>query len=393
MSEQPYHEHLLHWIWKTRNFNMRHLQTTDGDTLRIYNPGISNQSDGPDFLNAKIQIDKLYWHGDVELHWKEDDWKKHGHHHNSNFDRVILHVVYEFPETHSAFRSDQSSIPTLCLAPYLSHPLQHFLSHFRTTDILPCQPHANNISGEIFAKQIDKAHQEYFEQKINDQLVFFNPSLPLEKAWKNMIIIALFDGLGISHNRKPMRWLAKKLIKNQPIFQTPEECLEFACKEARLTGPEQPTIPRWKHKGSRPGNHPKKRVPQGAEIFWLINDMTFSKFMKKDPALLWKKLFAQFSVSKPPGNQRRSILFGTVWLPGLYILGNLLHSNARKHTARKHWKNHRANLPKSLLKPLLNLPIPEKIYRKKLGSIQQLRRYCTPRNCQDCKVFKSIISS
>src|SRR5699024_1701992 len=198
-----YDEKLLHWIWEHQPFGNTPLHTTNGDTVAIIEPGRSNQSDGPDFTGARIRIGKLVWHGDIEIHWSAKDWHRHAHHQNTNFDQVILHVVYDDKEPHNAKRTDHSLLPTLCLKPYLQKPLAHFFEQLATPSKLPCAHNIAGISDTAFEKQIKEAHADYLEQKTNDLLQYYNPNLPLSKAWKQMVIIAFFDGLGIVHNRQP----------------------------------------------------------------------------------------------------------------------------------------------------------------------------------------------
>ena len=47
------------------------------------------------FSNAQLKIDQLDWVGHVEIHLKSSDWFAHQHHQDSNYDAVILHLVWE----------------------------------------------------------------------------------------------------------------------------------------------------------------------------------------------------------------------------------------------------------------------------------------------------------
>ena len=87
-----YSENILQWIWKNLLFDSRELKTTKGNSISIYDQGEMNHSDGPDFLNAKLLIDGLEWHGAIELHLKSIGWKQHGHHLDDSYNKVVLHV-------------------------------------------------------------------------------------------------------------------------------------------------------------------------------------------------------------------------------------------------------------------------------------------------------------
>ena len=86
-------EQLLHYAWKHKFLPLKPLQTTQGESIEIIDPGLPNSNAGPDFFNAKIKIGGVLWVGNVEIHRQSSDWKRHGHHLDKNYDSVILHVA------------------------------------------------------------------------------------------------------------------------------------------------------------------------------------------------------------------------------------------------------------------------------------------------------------
>ena len=394
VNDQPaYHEALLHWIWEQQQFDPRLLETNEGQPIQVHDTGRLNKSDGPDFEAAELTIGPLRWYGDVELHWQINDWKHHGHHKDPNFNNVVLHVVFAEAEG-QIHREDHSSIPTLCLEPLLSQSLRAFMEQYQNKPELPCAGQLSFISEEAFKKQLEKAHKEYFEQKVDDLLEYYDPSLPPSRSWTRMLGIALSDGLGISHNRRPMRKLAVKLIGQSPNVTSKNELRHKAVVLSGLSnnGPSSLSL-KWNHKGCRPGNHPRVRIKQAADLLWHILRLPFEQWLKDNPKLLWQNLLQSVTTKPSVGQERGSILFGTVFLPALYSLGNLFFSAKLKSQSWQLWRNHQANLPSSLLQLLNNTELPRSLYAQKLGTIYQLRAYCRPRNCQDCKVFKNAISS
>ena len=85
-------EHLLHYVWQHMLDRSQTMTTTDGRPLRVIDPGLHNTDAGPDFFNAKIEIDGTMWAGNVELHQRSSDWYAHGHDRDSAYDSVVLHV-------------------------------------------------------------------------------------------------------------------------------------------------------------------------------------------------------------------------------------------------------------------------------------------------------------
>ncbi|MDZ7683177.1 MAG: DUF2851 family protein [Fodinibius sp.] len=61
----------------------------------IHDSGQPNKSDGPDFTGAETSIGNLTLVRRMSgIHWQASDWKGHGHQHDPDFGKVILHVVF-----------------------------------------------------------------------------------------------------------------------------------------------------------------------------------------------------------------------------------------------------------------------------------------------------------
>ena len=107
-------EEFLQYIWQNRLFSNELSLTVEGESLKIIDPGRKNSDAGPDFFNAKIKINDTLWAGNIEIHKKASDWKKHEHTNNKAYDNVILHVV-ETADT-KITRSSGENIPSLILS-------------------------------------------------------------------------------------------------------------------------------------------------------------------------------------------------------------------------------------------------------------------------------------
>lgn len=80
-------------LWKKHPFAGRGLLTASGQELKILAPGILNRDSGPDFFDARIELDGQVWSGNIEIHVRASDWLRHGHTKDKAFRNVILHVV------------------------------------------------------------------------------------------------------------------------------------------------------------------------------------------------------------------------------------------------------------------------------------------------------------
>lgn len=85
-------ERHLHAMWLEQKY-FRNLTTSEGENIEVICPGIWNNDAGPDFLKAHIRIGCQEYKGDIEIHLNAEDWKHHGHHLDSRYNNVILHVA------------------------------------------------------------------------------------------------------------------------------------------------------------------------------------------------------------------------------------------------------------------------------------------------------------
>lgn len=83
----------MQYVWKHRLWRSADMVTNTGKKVRVVDPGLLNTDAGPDFFNAKIEIDGRMWVGNVEMHYRATDWHRHHHDTDKAYDSVILHVV------------------------------------------------------------------------------------------------------------------------------------------------------------------------------------------------------------------------------------------------------------------------------------------------------------
>ncbi len=379
----PYPERILQWVWNEQLFDLSALTTVCGRKVTILDPGILNTSDGPDFKFSKIIIDSIEWHGSVELHLRSSDWYSHNHHTDGNYNNVILHVVTEaFPKQ---VKTTSGNSPfTLNILPHIYSPLEHFLKNHQANHFLPCSGNIRFISQEVFEQQINNAHQEYLEKKANDFLAFYNPGISQSKAWKEALIISIFDGFGISKNRQPMQKLAKTLISKNPA---PSSALNVLANEIAFGSSSDL---KWNYKGCRPNNHPAKRIETATRFYLLVQQAPFEDFLTANAIDIWKQWCSKIGIQKAG---HPNVLFATVYLPALYLLSTIFHSKNLKAAVQDYWKTYQAPIPKSILSKFDALNVPKRSYRKKLGAVYQLKNYCNTGGCSQCMVLKKAISS
>ncbi|MGE0566680.1 MAG: DUF2851 family protein [Bacteroidia bacterium] len=107
----------LQYIWQNGLLNSKEFNGTKNEAIRIVHPGILNTNSGPDFLNGHVIINGTQLFGNIEIHSKASDWKKHGHQNDDAYNSLILHVVYEADET--VPQNDDYNVPVISLKDYI----------------------------------------------------------------------------------------------------------------------------------------------------------------------------------------------------------------------------------------------------------------------------------
>lgn len=228
-------EDFFHFIWENLHFSENGLKTVSGEQISVIHPGNRNDGDGPDYRFARIRIGELVFCGDVELHKKTSDWGLHGHQNDSQYERVILHVVVHDDLNRCEVKaSDGHRIPTLELHSALPASLSRLWRAFHSPVDLPCSGIINEIPPSEFDQITEEWNQAYFNHRLTRMVALYASWLPVRQAWQGMLIRGVFQGLGYHKNQYAMLKLADLLISE---FQLPNPS-EPAPEQMSLTSQE-----------------------------------------------------------------------------------------------------------------------------------------------------------
>lgn len=189
-------EDFLHYVWQYKKFDFSDLKTTQNESLTLINSGFYSQLAGPDFFNAQIIIDNQKWAGNVEIHLKSSDWYVHHHEKDTNYDSVILHVVWEHDTP--IFRKDNSEIPVLELQQYvLNKELDNYNALAAPKSWIYCEKQLATIDDFILKSWQERLYFERLERK----------SLPIEQLlkqtennWEAVLFSMIAKNFGLNTN-------------------------------------------------------------------------------------------------------------------------------------------------------------------------------------------------
>ncbi len=339
---------------------------TDGEKIEIVQFGHWNRGAGPDFTESAVRIDGELRRGSIEIDLDVRSWESHGHGSNRNFNDVVLHVFKDRPALNRYFTCSEEhrNIPQLLLPQFtgLEGP-PDFLPEARPGRCIA--PLAEMDDLEV-SELLDCAAQYRLRLKSERLSVMMNATDPDQAMFQ-----AIAEALGFRMNKTAMAILAQRCPVRNLLKLSPTD------REARLFGaagfldhaafetineddsktylrelwdrwwmmrddvqlnPSR-AIP-WCFHGSRPLNHPQRRVAALAEILnqweqlrkiWVQHVNNFEKdvnnFLNNSTETYWNHHYTLSSAAsenpiKLIGKDRQRDILGNVILPGIVGLGD-----------------------------------------------------------------------
>lgn len=420
-------EKLMQYVWKHRLWRSEDMVTNTGKKVRVVDPGLLNTDAGPDFFNAKIEIDGHMWVGNVEMHYRATDWKRHRHDSDKAYDSVILHVVAK--DDAPVRRTNGELIPQLVLevSPQFN---ADYASLVGATIEVPCAAKIKQVPHLTIVEWVEGLAFERLHgkvERIHQLLDSFNGS------WEDVCYVTLARNFGFGINndaferlarRTPLRLLGKhsdSVLQIEALLfgqagmldaQKPgmdsyynQLCTEYAflSNKFQLTPMEKES---WKLFRIRPQNFPYRRIAMLAQFieggFRMMNRILEAEGEKEMRALFevelsgyWTK---HYTFGKP--NERATatlsrssidiILINTV-APLLYAYGELTGNYEMTDKAIKLLEDLRAE-SNSIVSHFVayGIDCPDALTSQAL--VQLKREYCDARKCIYCKIGHHLLS-
>ncbi|WP_339884499.1 DUF2851 family protein [Polaribacter vadi] len=201
-------EEFLYYVWKYKIFTDINLQTSDAKEVSILKAGIHNKNSGPDFLNAQVKIDHQLWAGNVEMHVKSSDWYLHKHEEDTNYDAVILHVVWEHDV--DVFMKNNKALATLELKNFVSKELLENYNSlvYHQQKFIPCENQLTTIDEFLLNNWLERLYFERLEHKstfIKELLLDTNAD------FEAVLFQLLAKNFGLKVNGEPFLQLATSM--------------------------------------------------------------------------------------------------------------------------------------------------------------------------------------
>ena len=158
-------EKFLHYLWRYKLLLHSKLESSQKEKISIINSGVYNSNSGPDFLNAQIEIDSQLWIGNIEIHVKASDWYLHHHENDTNYDAVILHVVWE--NDADVYMKNNQPIPTLELKNKIDSDLLNNYRELNANNLnwIACENQIGQIDSFVLDNWLERLFFERLEEK------------------------------------------------------------------------------------------------------------------------------------------------------------------------------------------------------------------------------------
>lgn len=283
-------EDFLHYLWRFGQFDARNLRTQSGEPLTIVHPGQYNGHSGPDFDNARLRLGDTLWAGSVEMHLRSSDWYRHGHQHDTAYENVLLHVVFEHDT--AVRRADGSEIPVLELRTRIPAGLHdRYWALLHTSSAFPCQPHLSTVPAHIWTPWLDRMLAERLAHKTEQVKAWLKQT---GNDWEEAFFRALARAFGLRINADPFERVARELpfrllsryrdslfrleallfgfagfLEDAPFQDEYPNALYREWRHLRLKHGLRPmNASVWKFLRLRPNNFPTLRMAQFAAYLW-----------------------------------------------------------------------------------------------------------------------------
>lgn len=439
-------EKYIRHIWKNLYVNVDSLRTVDGQPLAILSVGTLNAHEGADFHNARLLLNGEERIGNVEIHTRTSDWKRHRHSENPKYERVILHVVLE----HDC--AIPNAPPILELSTHLNDSLNKVVmrcirdeSALTHRTALHCAPLLAKVDDRLKLDWVERLAHERFLRKVQH----FNSlhEIPDEQIYRG-----LARALGYSQNTAPMEALAERVsferLKSlaglsftarrktlEAIFFSlsgllPADLDEPYCNDLRAVFQQTDfaLLPKldasqWSFFRLRPANFPTLRLAALAEILSKnlergflssateIVEMSLPATRKlalleslflADADGYWQRHYRFGTQAKTPvkslvGKTRAAEIVLNTLLPVLYgkyqRRGDTLHQNKVLDLYAAYPKGLTSDLSNSVMNDLFSDAYQVKSAMIEQGLIELRKAYCEPFRCLECAIGKVVLNS
>ncbi len=199
-------EKLVAHIWQQQL--VADLVTDSGEKVCTVFSGRACIDGGGDFCDAILTIGDKTVKGNIEVHVRSSQWYSHGHHLDSNYNNVVLHVVMWHDCQTATVLQNGNGIPTIHLWHYLTRPLSKL--NRRTRLSYSFTPSCPKVYGCFEHKSLIDVLNTTGKKRFIKKVTAFEKSLVEENAGQ-VLFRNISRALGYDKNTSSFEQLADML--------------------------------------------------------------------------------------------------------------------------------------------------------------------------------------
>jgi len=401
-------EKFLYHIWDAQHLRYdaqpKTLCTVTGKSVQVGFAGHYNTMNGPDFLNATIDIDGKPMQGDVEIHLNSGDWYQHQHDQNPAYNNVILHLVYNHNHhLNKTLTEDSEQIEILEIKGCLSEDIDKLFREYEEKPFSPLPKYCRlfaNIRPEFFETFLANSGQDRLQKKIKR----YRAELSFVSI-DQLIYQSIFEALGYSKNKHQFYMFAKEnnWLSYKQRFVAGMTLAEFTEAMLQAAGFAENRY-KWYTFRIRPCNQPQARISQIAQFIYssfaasLITEVqklfSFTKAnfsMKGFKARLYERLYIANSHSQYKlGVDRINALVINVFIPILMVYAQQVNDTELGELCNNIYNNFEG-LKENFIDQIMHNYLTESQVRLigkrailQQGLLNTYHKYCINHLCEVC---------
>lgn len=317
-------------LWEGQRFPPGALKTTGGVPLRAVYRGRPNHGPGPDFRDAIIASPDGLLAGDIELHVRSSDFRRHGHAVDPAYDRVVLHLVFRHDAEGDTTLSSGRRVPVVALEDWTerrAREVQRWLLRGARYEE-PCRSAVARLGPEAAGAALDRLGDMRFRAKAHALAKRAGESGPGQALWEGLL-----EALAYGGERERFVQVARavpwRLLDNVLSGMAPSQ--RAAAAEGLLLAAYSslppPPVGSSPARGGRPAARPEHRLHAAAVVASRLATSgpaaTLLGCLPDDspPAVRLRRLLALFTVPGAAGRGRAVEIAANVALPYLTAPG------------------------------------------------------------------------
>jgi hypothetical protein len=361
------------------------LATRDGQRLRVVYRGRASGGPGPDYRDAIIAAAPGLLHGDIELHVRSSDFRRHGHHRDAAYNGVALHVVLWQDEAGQTVLASGRCVPVVALADWAEGRARQIRAWLERPVLWqePCRTSIARLGTREVGAALERLGDERFREKAAAFAQQLSGRPAAEVLWQGLL-----EALGYGGDRQAFRALAESLpwaelsslIRPLPASARAGEAYRLLA--AAFAGCQPAAI---ETRAVRPANRPQRRLEGASALaarFAARGLMDLLAPLRQLDGGTRKALEGALTVPGAIGPGRAQEMLANVVLPvaavleegGLAAAATVVYAGLplpARYGAVRHL--HRAVGDRL-----------EMSARRQQGMLQLLRQYCTQGGCGKC---------